>query len=150
MADSQQPQYGQMLPRLRHDPLVRSDDEHDRIDARCAGHHLPYEALMPRDVDDADDPVVRKDQRRKPKLDGNAPFLFLFEAVAIHPRERLDERRLSVIDMPRRAEDERNFLLRHAVTSLKERIRENGLSSLRPLQGASGRETPRRHPALRQ
>ena len=85
--------------------------EHDRIDARCAGHHLPYEALMPRDVDNADDPVVRKDQRRKPKLDGNAPFLFLFEAVAIHPRERFDERRLSVIDMPRRAEDERNFLL---------------------------------------
>ena len=111
VTNPKQPQNSEMLPGLGHNSLVRSHDEHDCIDARCAGHHLPNEALVPRDVDDADHPVVRKDQRRKSQLDGNAAFLFLFEPVAIHPRERFDERGLPVIDMPRGAEDERNLLL---------------------------------------
>jgi hypothetical protein len=50
---------------------------------------------------------------REAEIDGDAAALFFFQAIGIDPGERADQRRLPVIDVSGRADDERNeeFLL---------------------------------------
>ena len=43
----------QVLPGLGHDAFVRGDDQGHQVHAGGAGHHVAHEALVARDVDDA-------------------------------------------------------------------------------------------------
>ena len=43
----------QMLPRLRHRPVIRGDDEQQEIDAGGPGQHVVDQLLVAGDVDEA-------------------------------------------------------------------------------------------------
>src|SRR5256884_8730299 len=45
-------------------------------------------------------------EESKPQFDGDAAALLFFEPVGMRSGERLDERRLAVVDMPGRADDD--------------------------------------------
>ncbi len=93
-----------MLARLRLDRLVRRDDEKHRIDPADAGEHVLDEPLVPRHVDEPDLhlPVAKASE---PEIDRDPPLLLLREPVTIHPRQRPHQRRLPMINMPRRTND---------------------------------------------
>ena len=95
-----------VLPRLRHHALVGGDDEEHELDPRRACDHRVDEPPVPRHVDDADREAVAEIPRREPQLDRDPAPLLLGEPVRVDARERLDERRLAVIDVPRSTDDE--------------------------------------------
>jgi hypothetical protein len=96
-----------VLARLRHDAVVGGHYEQHDIDAGGARHHLPHEPLVAGHVHDAHRAAARQRELRETELDGDAALLLLGEAVRVSARDRFDERRLAVIDMPGGAEDER-------------------------------------------
>ncbi len=95
-----------MLDRLRHDPLVGRHDEHGQVHAARAGHHLADEALVARHVHHAEHQAGAQRQLREAELDADAARLLLLEPVGVDPGQRLHERRLAVVDVPRRPQDE--------------------------------------------
>ena len=48
----------EMLTRLRHDPVIGSDDEEDAVETVRAGKHRVDEALMSRHIDETDHAAV--------------------------------------------------------------------------------------------
>ena len=94
-----------MLARLGLDRVVGRHDQQREIDAGCAGKHIANEALVAGHVDNAE-PSVAERQLGKPQLDGDAPLLLLGQSIGIHAGERLDERRLAVIDVASSAKNE--------------------------------------------
>ncbi len=60
---------------------------------------------MARHVDQAHDLATRQRQLAKAKLNRHAATTLNFQAVGVFARQRLDERRLTVVDMARRAND---------------------------------------------
>ena len=92
-------EYVQVLDRLRHHPVVRGDDQQRVVDAADAGEHVADEALVPRHVDEADQPAAFERQVGETEVDGDAARLFLRQAVGVHARERLHEERLAVVDV---------------------------------------------------
>ncbi len=103
---------GEVLARLRHNAVIGGDHQEHDIDAGRARHHLAHELLMTRYVDDAHTAPAGQIELRESKLDRDAAGLFLGEAIGIGAGERLDERRLTVIDMTGGSQYER----RHALT----------------------------------
>ena len=61
---------------------------------------------MAGNVHDADVETPGEGQPGKPELDGDAPLLFLFQAVRVDARESLDERGFSMVHVARRAEND--------------------------------------------
>src|SRR4029077_8101111 len=57
-------------------------------------------------VDDAGPLPTRCLEEREPEVDRDAALLLLLQPVGLLPREGADERRLAVVDVPRRADDE--------------------------------------------
>ncbi len=90
-----------MFPRLRHDPFVRRDHQKHQVHAHHARNHIINEAFMPRNVDNPDTVAARKIKIREPQVYRNPSPLFFLPAVRIPSRQRLDQRRLAVIDMSR-------------------------------------------------
>jgi hypothetical protein len=60
---------------------------------------------MTRDIDDTDKQIVGKVPVGKTKLRRDASFLLLLETITIDTRERPDQGRLTMVDMPRGAYD---------------------------------------------
>ena len=89
----------QVLPGLGHDAFVGGDDQGHQVHAGGAGHHVAHEALVARDVDDAQVPAGGQDEVGKPQFNGDAPELLLFQAVRVDPGEGLDEGALAVVDV---------------------------------------------------
>ena len=56
----------QMLPGLRHDALIRRNDESHQVDSRCPGHHVFDEFLMTRYVDNPQQSSIGQRQMGKP------------------------------------------------------------------------------------
>src|SRR4051794_13986313 len=94
-----------MLAGLRHDGIVRRDDEDGEIDARGAGKHILDEAFVARNVDDTQAKLTQI-ERCEADINGDAARLFFGQTVAIDSGEGFDERRLAVIDVPSSAEDQ--------------------------------------------
>jgi hypothetical protein len=108
--DAEQVQNLEVLVRLRHDPVVRRDNEHSQVDTGRPGDHHPHETLVTRHVNDADDGLVgpvrgRQRQPGEAEFDRHPAGLFLRQAIGIDAGQRLDDRGLAVIDMARRAEN---------------------------------------------
>ena len=91
-----------MLVRLRPRALVRVDHEQEEVDAGRAGDHRAHEALVPRHVDDGELRPVRQLERRVAEVDRDAALALLRQPVGVLARQRLDERRLAVVDVARR------------------------------------------------
>ena len=96
----------EMFFRLRHDPFVGIDDEQDQIEARQAGDHILDELFMPRYIDDAGPRTVRQVEPGKAQVDGQSPFLFFRCRIRIDPGQGPDQRRLAMIDMAGRPDDD--------------------------------------------
>ena len=101
VSDSERAQDFHVLPRLRHDALVRRDQEHRQVDPARARDHLAHEALVAGDVDDADEHVGGERQRREPELDRDAALFLFFEAIGVVAGECFDQFGLAVVDVPR-------------------------------------------------
>src|SRR3954464_9941270 len=94
-----------MLAGLRHDRVVGRDDQEGEVDAGGPGEHVLDEPLVPGAVHDAQ-VVVAQVEPGEPDVDGDAAGLLLGQAVAVGPGQGLDERRLAVVDVAGRAEDQ--------------------------------------------
>ena len=70
--DAKQVQDVQVLARLRHHPLVGSDDEEGHVDAPRAGQHVADEALVPGHVHHGGFTPGGQAQPGKAQLDGHA------------------------------------------------------------------------------
>ena len=95
-----------MLRRLRHRSLVRRDAEHRHVDAEGGADHRTEEALVAGNVHDARDADAGKVQVRIPGFERDAAALLLGQAVGVDSGQRLDERRLAMIDVPCRSDDD--------------------------------------------
>jgi hypothetical protein len=95
----------EVLAGLGHDALVRGDDEDGQVDPAGAGGHRLHEALVARDVDHSGHRSVRQGEVGEPELERDAPPLLLRKAVGVDPGERLDQRRLAVVDVAGGADD---------------------------------------------
>jgi hypothetical protein len=89
----------QVLARLRHDALVRRDDEQHRVDPRGAGHHPAHEPLVTGHVHHPGRDAAGKRQVRESEIDGDPARLLLGEAVGVDARERAHQGSLPVIDV---------------------------------------------------
>ena len=95
----------EVLAGLGHDRIVGRDDEQREVDAGGPGEHVLDEPLVAGHVHDAQSDVAEVEVG-EPDVDGDAAGLLLREPVAVGAGERLDQRRLAVVDVPGGAEDE--------------------------------------------
>src|SRR5256886_10621147 len=96
----------EVLLGLRHRALVGGDDQQGDVDPGRSGQHVLDERLVARDVHHARLHGVGERQGREPQVDRDAAPLLLLPAVGVDPGQRLDERRLAVVDVPGRADYE--------------------------------------------
>ena len=99
MLDPEQREDREVLVRLRPRALGGVDDEEEEVDPRCAGDHVPDEALVPRDVDQREAAAVREVERRVAEVDRDPALALLGQPVRVLPGQRPDEPRLAVVDV---------------------------------------------------
>ena len=95
-----------VLAGLRHHALVGRHHQEHQVDARRAGHHGSHEALVAGHVDHPEPQVVGQVEGRKAQLDRDASLALLGEPIRVDPGQRTDQRRLAVVDVAGRPEDE--------------------------------------------
>ena len=109
MRDAQQLQHVHVLARLRHYTLNGRDHQHGNVDACRTLHHGAQVMSMPRHVDQADDLATRQRQLAKAQLHGHTTTTLDLKAIGILAGQRLDQCRLTVVDVARRANDNRTL-----------------------------------------
>jgi hypothetical protein len=95
----------EVLLGLRHDAVVRRDDEQRHVDAVRPSEHVADEALVPGDVDDAGPLAAGEIEMREAEVDRDAALLLLLQAIRVLPGEGAHQRGLPVIDVSGRADD---------------------------------------------
>jgi hypothetical protein len=90
----------EVLECLRHDALVRRDDQEGEVHARRAGHHGAHEVFVARHVHEAGDPAAAQIQRSEVQVDGDPAPPLLRKAVHGPPGKGRHQRRLPVVDVP--------------------------------------------------
>ena len=88
-----------MFSCLRHDSLIRRDYKHDQIHPYHACNHIVDKTLMSRHVDNPCPVAVWKVEVGKSKIDRDPSSLLFFPSVCISSCQRLDQRRLSMVNM---------------------------------------------------
>ena len=101
--DAEQRADREVLARLRHHALVGRHHQDHQIDAAQPRQRVVHEALVTGHVDEAELDVAL-DQMREPDVDGDAADALLLPAIAVDAGERLDQRGLAVVDVPRGAD----------------------------------------------
>ena len=99
VADTDQFEDAQVLLALRLPPLGGGDHEHAGVDAAHAGQHVAQEPDVAGHVDEADALTARKGGVGEAEIDGQPATAFLLEAVGVGAGQRLDQRRLAVVDV---------------------------------------------------
>ena len=93
---------------------VGGDQEQGEVDAGRPGQHGMHQPLMARHIDEADpfrrhccagSRVRRHIHEGVAEFDADAAFHFFGQPIRIHARERVHQRRLTMIDMAGRAND---------------------------------------------
>ena len=95
-----------MLLRLRHHPFIRGYYQQGRVDTSDTGEHVANKILMARDIDNAERFPIWQLQPREAQVDRHAAPLLLGQAVGVRPGQRLDQRGLSMVDVPCGPEDQ--------------------------------------------
>ena len=106
--DPEQPQDREVLVRLRPRSLAGVDHEQEEVDAARARDHRADEALVAGDVDDGEARAVRQLERRVAEVDRDPALVLLGQPVGVLAGQRLDERRLAVVDVTRGADGQRH------------------------------------------
>ena len=106
VAHPQQVEDLNVLHGLGADPVVGGDHEEARVALAGADQHVADEPVVARDVDEVDLRPVGERQPGVADVDRHAARPLLGEAVGVDPRERAQERRLAVVDVPGGAEDD--------------------------------------------
>ncbi len=107
--DAEQLNDRQVLAGLRHHPVIRRDYQQHQIDALRTSEHVVGEFFVAGHVDESGQPGARCEFGVEiTEVDGHAAFALLRAAVAGLPRQRLQQRSLAVVDVPRRADDHRS------------------------------------------
>ncbi len=114
---AEQAQDREVLVRLRPRALVRVDHEQEEVDAGRARDHRAHEPLVAGNVDDRELRAVRQLERRVAEVDRDAARLLLRQPVGVLARERLDERRLAVVDVAGGADRQRHRCTAAATSS---------------------------------
>ena len=99
--DAEQPQDREVLVRLLPRSLAGVDHEQEEVDAARARDHRADEALVAGDVDDREARPVRQLERRVAEIDRDPALVLLGQPVGVLAGQRLDERRLAVVDVTR-------------------------------------------------
>ncbi len=95
----------EVLPRLRHDRLVRRNDEEHGVDAASPREHVAHEALVAGNVHEGE-PDALPLRMCEPEIDRDpAPLLFR-QTVRVDSRQGLDQGGLAVVDVAGRAHEE--------------------------------------------
>ena len=103
---AEEPKHVEVLCRLWHRSLVGGDAQHGHVDAERRSHHRAEEALVAGHVHDARGAYPGQLEVRVSRLESDpAPLLFR-KPVGIDSGERLHQRRLPVIDVARRSDDD--------------------------------------------
>ena len=97
----------EVLASLRHDSVVGSHDQEREIDSGDACEHIAHESLVTGHVDEADEAPAGQCQSGKAEVDGHSAFALFREVRCVRSGQRLDDCRLSVIDMPGGRDDHR-------------------------------------------
>ena len=105
MRDAQQLQHVHVLARLRHYTLNGRDHQHGNVDACRTLHHGAQVMRVARHVDQADDLATRQCQLAKAQLHGHTATALNLQTVGILAGQRLDQCRLAVVNVARRAND---------------------------------------------
>ncbi len=111
--DAQEFDDAQMLPRLRHHPIIGGHHQQEQVDAGRSRDHGLDEALVTGNVHHAEMPATGQRQLREAQLDADAPLLLFLEPVGVPTRQCFDECRLAVVDVAGRTEGERSVSSTH-------------------------------------
>jgi hypothetical protein len=107
--DRKHPANVEMFAGLRLDSFVGSDGQQHQIDASDSCQHVPDESLVSGNIHEAHPYFVAiwtgQFQVGKADVDGDTTAFFFSQPVGINASERLDQRGLAVIDVPRGAHD---------------------------------------------
>ena len=76
---------------------------------------------MARDIDDTDAVTAGQIEIGKAQLDGDPPFLFLFQAIGFNTRQGPDEAGLTMIDMAGGAENDITHRMTEGLKSVAQR-----------------------------
>ena len=98
VCDAQQLQHMHVLAGLRHHALDGRNHQHGDVDTRGTLHHGAQVMRVARHVDQANDLAARQRQLAKAQLNGHAATALNLQTVGVFTRQRLDERRLTVVD----------------------------------------------------
>ena len=105
LADAEQSADVEMLAGLRHDSLVGGHDQENEVDPGHPRHHVMDELFVARNIDDPDGGHAGQIQIGETELDGDAPFLLLFQPIRLDTGKHPDKTGLAVIHMTGGAED---------------------------------------------
>ena len=105
MRNAQQLQHMHVLAGLRHYALDGRNHQHAHVDTRGALHHGAQVMRVARHVDQANDLAARQRQLAKAQLHGHTATALNLQTVGILAGQCLDQCRLTVVDVARRAND---------------------------------------------
>ncbi len=105
-AEAEQLAGGDVLAGLRHHALVGGHDQEDQLHADGTRDHGVDELAVAGHVDDAHLHALAQVPRGEAELDGDAPALFLGQAVGVDPRQGAHQGGLAMVDVAGRAQDE--------------------------------------------
>ena len=103
--DAQQVEYRHMLERLGFYSVIGGHRQDRVIDPGRAREHRMDEALVARNVDEAERRSRRRGQEGETEVDGDAARLLFLEAIAIHAGQQPDQSRFPMVDMPGQPDD---------------------------------------------
>jgi ceramide glucosyltransferase len=104
--NAEQPADVEVLAGLRLDGFIGGDDEEYEIDAADTREHVFHEALMARNIDEAETEGWSELEVGEAKIDGDAAALFFLEAVGVDAGERFHQRGLAVVDVACGSDDD--------------------------------------------
>ena len=81
-----------MFQRLGHHRVICGHDQDDDVDTAGTCDHVSDEFFMARHIDDPDQFAVIERHRSKTEIDGQTPFLLLWQPIGVRPGQFSDQR----------------------------------------------------------
>ncbi len=107
-----------MLFRLGHDAFVGGDDEQHHVHFGCPCQHVVNEPLVPWHIHDARNDAAGQSQMGETQVNGHTALTLFGVPIGFNARQRPNQRRLAVVYMPSRPDDD-VLALRHRPSPMK-------------------------------